>query len=88
VKDKNSWMLLLWVAERGHEAVVRLLLNKGADLEAKNKNNRTLLSLAAENGHEAVVRLLLDKGANLEAKENSRTPLSRSAGDPRISSDF
>jgi hypothetical protein len=63
----------------GHEAVVRLLLEKGADLEAKDKKHgKTPLSLASEYGHEAVVRLLLKKGADLEAKDKkySETPLS------------
>jgi ankyrin repeat protein len=42
----------------GHEAVARLLLDKGSDLEAKDKYGRTPLSWAAANGHEAVARLL------------------------------
>ena len=50
---------------------MRLLLDKGADFEAKDdESGRTPLSWAAENGHEATVRLLLDKGADFEAKDN------------------
>ena len=49
---------------------MKLLLEKGAELEAKDKNyGRTPLSWAAEKGHEAVVKLLLEKGAELEAKD-------------------
>jgi ankyrin repeat protein len=56
--------------------VVKLLLEKGADLEAKSPNGQTPLLLATEKGHEAVVKLLLEKGADLEAKDkDSRTPL-------------
>jgi ankyrin repeat protein len=40
--------------KNGHEAVVKLLLEKGAELESKDKDGRTPLSWAAENGHEAV----------------------------------
>lgn len=47
-------------------AVVKLLLEKGADLF-----NWTPLSYAANNGHEAIVKLLLDEGADYEAKYNS-----------------
>ncbi|KAH6681655.1 putative ankyrin repeat-containing protein [Halenospora varia] len=63
-------------AANGHEAVVKLLLEKGAGLEAKGGNGQTPLLWAAENGHEAVVKLLLEKGAKLEAKDRSgQTPL-------------
>ena len=67
-------------AEKGHEAVVKLLLEKGANLESKHNNGRTPLSWAAVNGHEAVVKLLLEKGADLESKDNNGwTPLSWAA---------
>jgi ankyrin repeat protein len=74
-------LALLWTARYGHEAVVKLLLEKGAELEAKDSYGRTPLSWAAEKGHDAVVKLLLEKGAELEAKDNSygRTPLSWAA---------
>ncbi|KAE8417808.1 hypothetical protein BDV36DRAFT_283421 [Aspergillus pseudocaelatus] len=65
-------------AENGHEAIVRLLLEKGADLECKDsKYGQTPLSLAAENGHEVVVKLLLGIGkAKPDVKDNcGRTPL-------------
>src|SRR3569833_1900 len=68
----------LLVASRfGHNAVVTLSLDKGADTEAKDEvGGRTPLSWAAENGYEAVVQLLLDKGADTEAKDmDGRTPL-------------
>ncbi|KAH8724299.1 hypothetical protein GQ44DRAFT_750330 [Phaeosphaeriaceae sp. PMI808] len=65
----------------GHEAVVKLLLEKGADLELKDKKyGQTPLSWAVEKGHEAVVKLLLEKGADLESKDKDDwTPLSRAA---------
>ena len=65
---------LWWAAEKGHEAVVKLLLEKGADVESRYAEyDRTPLSRAAENGHEAVVKLLLEKGADVESK-NARWP--------------
>ncbi|KAM5349339.1 hypothetical protein ACJ41O_005844 [Fusarium nematophilum] len=67
---------LQWAALRGHEAVARLLLEAGADKEAKDDDDRTPLHWAAENRHEAVARLLLEKGANKEPKNNNgQTPL-------------
>jgi ankyrin repeat protein len=65
----------------GHAAVVKLLLEKGVDVESKDPTwGQTPISLAAEKGHAAVVKLLLEKGADLDSKDrNSWTPLSWAA---------
>jgi ankyrin repeat protein len=58
--------LLLWAAKAGYTDVVRgLLLEKGADIKAKDNDERTPLSYAAENGHEVIVQQLLEKGADI-----------------------
>ncbi|KAH7230919.1 hypothetical protein BKA59DRAFT_504533 [Fusarium tricinctum] len=60
----------------GHYVIVKLLLDKGAEVEAKDsKYGHTPLSLAAENGYEAVVKLLLDKGNARIEDSIGRTPL-------------
>jgi ankyrin repeat domain-containing protein 50 len=56
-------------ARNGHEAVMRLLLEAMADVDAKDEHVRTPLQLAAENGHEKAVRLLLK--AKADVKRNS-----------------
>jgi ankyrin repeat protein len=69
-------------ASGGHETVVRLLLEKGVDITAKDKDEWTALHWAAENGHEAVALLLAEQGGvNLELKEKKwgHTPLVRAA---------
>ncbi|RYO80522.1 hypothetical protein DL762_007612 [Monosporascus cannonballus] len=58
LKDSYGRTPLSWAAEKGHEAVVRLLLEKGADLESKDNKGQTPLLYAAEEEHEAVVNLL------------------------------
>jgi ankyrin repeat protein len=59
---------------------VKLLLDKGANVEYNSRDDRTPLSWAAENGHEAVVKLLLEKGADIESGSRvDQTPLSRAA---------
>jgi hypothetical protein len=77
---RDTW--LLRVAAEGQEAVVQLLLEKGADVESKDDGGRTPLWWAAANGHEAVVKLLLEKGADVESKDDDDgggTPLSLAA---------
>jgi ankyrin repeat protein len=79
-KDSYGRTPLSWAAERGHEAVVKLLLEDGAELESKDEDGQTPLSWAASKGHEAVVKLLLEKGAELESKSKyGQTPLSWAA---------
>jgi ankyrin repeat protein len=48
--------------------VARLLLEKGADVNAKTHDGHTALQLAAAKGHETVARLLLEKGADVNAE--------------------
>jgi len=47
---------------------VKLLLEKGADVEFENGDGETPLLWATWNGNEAVVKLLLEKGANVKSK--------------------
>ncbi|QYT04338.1 ANK_REP_REGION domain-containing protein [Trichoderma simmonsii] len=72
------------VAHWNHnEAAVRLLLDRGAQIEVADKDGRTPLSYAAGDNFrgEAIVRLLLDRGAQIEAASNEgRTPLSYATG--------
>jgi ankyrin repeat protein len=58
-------------------AEVKLLLEKGAELESRDNDSWMPLSLAAEKGYKTIAKLLLEKGAEPESKDNGgRTPLS------------
>ena len=56
--------------------VLRLLLEHGADVNARRKNGFTPLHIASIFGILEVVRLLLEHGADVKAEDNrSRTAL-------------
>ncbi|KAI9856131.1 MAG: hypothetical protein M1813_009249 [Trichoglossum hirsutum] len=79
-RDIDGTTLLSLVIRKGNEAIVKLLLEKGAMLESKDQAGRTPLWWAAANGHEAIVKLLLEKGAELNSKSYyGETPLLRAA---------
>ena len=71
-----------WAAGQGHEAVARLLVDKGADPDSEDSGGRTPLSWATGRGHEAVVQLLLATvGVDSDSKNSDeQTPLSWAAG--------
>ena len=63
-------------SSKGHPEVVRILLEKGADIEATNLNGDTPLHIASEEGHIDVVKILLEAGADKEARHKlGWTPL-------------
>ena len=60
----------------GHVGTMKMLLDRGANIEAKGMNNLTPLHLTAGEGHVHAARLLLDRRANIEAKDvDQDTPL-------------
>jgi ankyrin repeat protein len=58
------------------QAIIDLLIDKGADIQAINKDRAAPLHIAANEGHTKMVQCLIEKGANKEAKDNNgSTPL-------------
>ena len=73
-----GWTALLRAVTIGHEAMVRFLIERGANIEARSPNNGTPLICAAEGKHEAIVEALLKEGANANAGDDfGWTPLHR-----------
>jgi ankyrin repeat protein len=78
-RDPSNFELtpLMTAAAEGHVGVMRLLLERGAEVNADCKYHETALHYAAENGHEEVVSILLSCGADPSRKDNilRNTPL-------------
>jgi len=49
---------------RGHESIIRLLLDRRANTSTTGFDGRTPFHVATEKGYEAVARLLVDRGVN------------------------
>ena len=73
---------LHWAARAGSVECADLLLDAGADVNARTKVHRAPLHLAAEADNEPVTRLLVRRGANVDVQDRKgRTPLHRASYD-------
>lgn len=68
--NRPGWTALHYAAYAGSEEVVRMLLDKGAALDARSPNNTTPIMMAAWGGHIMVVKQLLDQGADATLKND------------------
>jgi ankyrin repeat protein len=73
-----GWTALHYACCRGHRNIAGLLLDHGADIDARSyDDNETPLIIACGNGHAATAKLLLDRGADIDAATSDKcaTPL-------------
>ena len=71
-KDKESgWTPLMAASLSGGVDVVKLLILRNADVNAKDRFSWTPLMIASRSGHVDIVRILLDAGADVNAKTNA-----------------
>jgi ankyrin repeat protein len=66
---------LFCASRSGHIEIVRLLIQRGATVNARNSVGATPLFDASLNGHKEVVQLLIDNGAGLNAVKHRSSPL-------------
>ena len=60
----------------GHENMVQMLIDAGAEVNAQTKwHRKNALQAASEDGHEKVVQMLLEAGADINAQEGELTAL-------------
>jgi len=75
---QNGNTLLMYAIKKGHSEIVKLLLDHGANIEAKNEEGNTTLGFAASmyKDDPQIIKMLLDYGADINARNNEgATPL-------------
>jgi ankyrin repeat protein len=84
-EDDYNMTLLSVAAEQGRMEVVRLLLDRGAELEARDYEEETALFRAVAYGHEEIVDMLLSRGADARTqKEYAATPLQAASSEGNL----
>jgi ankyrin repeat protein len=74
VDARETWRRqtpLMWAAAENHVEVVKLLLERGADVDAGSKGGFTALTFAVRQGARETTRVLLDAGAALDVLAES-----------------
>jgi hypothetical protein len=62
--NKTGWTPLHYAATNGHVAIMQMLLDENAYIDAESPNGTTPLMMAAMYGSPAAVKLLLESGAD------------------------
>nr|CDP29975.1 Putative protein of unknown function [Podospora anserina S mat+] len=73
LKIDNMWLTrtgLRSAASHGRDARIRELLDRGADIDARDEGGFTALMWAVDGGHLSTVRLLVENGADLDARSD------------------
>jgi ankyrin repeat protein len=63
LKAKNGWTALMAAAYTNNVEIVNLMIENGADVNARDDMARTALAVAKMRGHQGVVNLLLQSNA-------------------------
>ncbi|MEO0839743.1 MAG: ankyrin repeat domain-containing protein [Cyanobacteria bacterium J06643_5] len=70
-EDGNKSTPLMETAYRGSSKIARILIEKGADINARDAEGKTTLIIAAERGNAEVAGELILAGADIDAKDNN-----------------
>ncbi|MTW13845.1 ankyrin repeat domain-containing protein [Pseudoduganella eburnea] len=69
--NRPGWTALHYAAAAGDTAIMKLLLERHASIDAESPTGTTPLMLAAREGQEDAVRLLLEEGADASLKDRA-----------------
>jgi len=76
---------LIWAATYNQVKVAKVLLERGADVNAREKDGGTALMCAAKDGNVKSVKFLLEHGADVHIKSNDgNTALDWATGNAQV----
>lgn len=79
-KNPENRTALQWAIVHGYDALLKLLLEKGVNIEYKNEKGQTAVNEATQRSNHVAVRLLIARGANVNTFDhNKATPLHHAA---------
>lgn len=67
-QDTGHTYPLTWASLNGHEKIVSILIEYGADVNTQGGVYGTALQAACRHGHERIVQMLIDSGADIDAR--------------------
>jgi ankyrin repeat protein len=70
-QDNINARAITWAAWGGCDEVIKVLLTRGAEIDAHGTDGKTALSWAAQMGKLETFALLMDRGAKLDDRDNN-----------------
>lgn len=74
-QDEQGWTALCWAAGKGNPAMVKLLIDSGADVFKVGRDQRTPYAIALAAGHVEVLELLQQAEARVDGNRSPGKPL-------------
>lgn len=82
--DTDGLGLIHWASDRGSTAIVKLLVDSGADINLKDSDGQTALHYASSCGHLECVKLLLEHSADKNILDNDGCTAASMAADDSV----
>jgi ankyrin repeat protein len=69
-QDMQGWPLIVYPAQNGWTDSVAVMLDRGANINAKTVNGAMVLSFAVNSRNAMLVKLLIERGVNINARDS------------------
>lgn len=70
-RDNGKDTALTWAAYHGYTGIIKLLLDRGASIDAPGMDDKSALAWAAQRDRREAMEILLSRGASLDARDKN-----------------